>query len=316
MPSRIQKEFRQIVGLAVPVVVAELGWMFMGVVDTIMAGRLGPGAIAAVALGSAGYEALALAGIGLILGLDTVVSQSFGAGRQSECEAWLWQGLYVAAAACGPLLACVWATPRLMRAAGVNSVLVDSMLPFLHALGWSLPPLLAYAALRRYLQGMGVVRPVMFALVSANVVNALGNWVLMNRFGVEGIGWSTCLARIYMAGVLGAAALARTPSLANRFVWPERARIARLLRLGAPAAGQLVLEVGVFATVTVLAGKLTAEALAAHQVALNIAATTFMVPLGISSAAAVAVGHRIGRGDFAAARRAGWLSLALGAGFM
>src|SRR3954468_9127162 len=90
----IGKEFGTIVRLAVPVVVAELGWMLMGVVDTIMAGWLGPGAIAAVSLGSAGFEALALAGIGLVLGLDTVVSQSFGAGREDECEAWLWQGLY------------------------------------------------------------------------------------------------------------------------------------------------------------------------------------------------------------------------------
>jgi MATE family multidrug resistance protein len=316
MHGRVQQEFRQIVSLAVPVVVAELGWVFMSVVDTIMAGRLGPLAIASVSLGSAGYEVLALAGIGLVLGLDTVVSQAFGAGRLKECDDWLWQGLYVAAAACGPLLLGIWATPVLMRAVGVGREIVDATVPFLGALGWSLPPLLAYATLRRYLQGMSVVRPVMFTLISANVVNAAGNWVLMQHYGVEGIAWSTCLARIYMAVVLAVVAVTRNPSLARRFRLPDRALVTRLLRLGLPASGQMLLEVGVFGTATVLAGKLTAEALAAHQVAVNIAATTYMVPLGVSSAAAVAVGQAIGRGDPEGARRAGWLSLALGAGFM
>jgi MATE family multidrug resistance protein len=181
---------------------------------------------------------------------------------------------------------------------------------------WSLPPLLLYAALRRYLQGMSQARPVMFVLVTANLVNAAGNWLLMQRYGVAGIGWSTCISRIYMAGVLAGFALVRDPSLLRRIPRPEPERVRRLLELGLPASMQLLLEIGVFATATVLAGKLAPESLAAHQIALNIAGTTFMVPLGVSSAGAVAVGQALGAGDPRTARRDGWLALALGAGFM
>jgi MATE family multidrug resistance protein len=152
--------------------------------------------------------------------------------------------------------------------------------------------------------------------VSANVVNAAGNWLLLPHYGVAGVGWSTVIARIYLALALMGAAVLHDRSVVH-VVRPAWQRMRRLLSLGAPAAGQLLLEIGVFATATALAGRIgRPEALAAHHVALNIAATTFMVPLGVSSAGAVMVGHAIGAGDPAGARRAGWLSLALGAGFM
>jgi multidrug resistance protein, MATE family len=307
---------RQILALALPVIAAELGWMFMGVVDTIMVGPLGPAAIAAVSIGNAGYEVFALTGIGLLLGLDTLVSQSFGAQETKECNRWLWQALYLAAVISGPMMLAMSVVPAVLRGARVNASVVSLAAPYLHALTWSLPPLLIYAACRRYLQGMSVVRPVMFALISANVVNAVGNRLLIGPYGVAGVGWSTCIARVYMAAALACVAILREPDLLRRIPRPDPQRVWRLLQLGAPAAGQLLLEIGVFATATVLAGRLSAQALAAHHIAINIAATTFMVPLGVSSAAAVAVGQAIGRGDPAGARRAGWLSLALGAGFM
>jgi MATE family multidrug resistance protein len=307
---------RHIVALALPVVIAELGWFAMAVVDTIMVGPLGAPAIAAVSIGTAVYDIVAFAGIGLLLGLDTTVSQSFGAGRIGECRRWLWQGLYlvlVLSAAGVPAIAAVLrGLPRL----GLHPSVLALAVPYVGALKWSIPPLLLYAALRRYLQGMGLVRPVMLALLSANVLNAAGNWLLLPHYGVAGIGWSTVIARIYLALVLAGAAVLDDRSVV-RVMRPAWESIRRLLSLGAPAAGQLLLEIGVFATATALAGRIgNPQALAAHHVALNIAATTFMVPLGVSSAGAVVVGHAIGARDPAGARRAGWLSLALGAGFM
>lgn len=302
--------------LAWPVILAELGWMFMGVVDTIMVGELGPKAIGAVSIGHIFVDLVAIAGIGLLLGLDTLVSQAFGAGNMRDCDHSLWQGLYVALAYMPVGVLSVYAAAPVLALAGVNPDVAGLAVPYAFSLQWSFPPLLLYAVLRRYLQGIALVRPVMFALISANIVNALGNSILIPRYGVEGAGWATTASRVYMALFLAVVVIFREPALFRRFAAPDFRRIADLLRLGIPAAMQIVLEVGVFATATLLAGRLQPEALAAHHVILNIASTTFMVPLGISSAGAVTVGHAIGRKDRHAAKQSGWLAVILGGGFM
>ena len=163
--------------------------------------------------------------------------------------------------------------------------------------------MLIYFALRRYLQALHIARPVMITLLTANLVNLAGNWMLVlghlgaPRLGAEGAGWATCFSRIYMAAALAYVLWKHDPEVL-RISWrPDAARMWALLKLGAPAAGQMAVEIGVFATVTVLVSKLNATALAGHQIALTTVSTTFMMPLGISSAAAVRVGFALGRGD-------------------
>ena len=170
------------------------------------------------------------------------------------------------------------------------------------------------------------MKPVMFALVSANLVNWGGNWVLiyghlgLPAMGLRGSALSTCLARIYMAAVLIYAAWKNEERRGHGLFehWPgvQWERIRNLLGLGLPSAGQIVLEVGAFGAATVMAGSLSPDALAAHQIVLNWASVTFMVPLGLSAATAVAVGHAVGAQRWAEARRLGWLGLLCGAGFM
>jgi MATE family multidrug resistance protein len=312
----MKKQLPSLLRLAGPVILAELGWMFMGVVDTIMVGSLGPTAIGAVSVGHIFIDLMAIVGIGLLLGLDTLVSQSFGAGNMRDCDHSLWQGLYLALVFTPIGMASVYAAEPILELAGVQSGVVSLAVPYALSLQWSFPPLLLYAAFRRYLQGISLVRPVMFALVSANIVNAIGNWHLIPNYGVEGAGWATTGSRVYMALFLGLVAIWREPALLRRIPRPDLNRIRELLRLGLPAAGQILLEVGVFATSTLLAGRFAPEALAAHHILLNIAGTTFMVPLGMSSAGAVAVGHAIGRKDLHAAKQSGWLAICLGGGFM
>jgi MATE family multidrug resistance protein len=196
----------------------------------------------------------------------------------------------------------------------------------MRVLTWSLPPLLLYVAFRRYLQAMNLVRPVMIALVTANLVNAAFNWIFIfghfgsPALGVRGSAIATLLARIYMALVLLVAILRHearvTPRLRDTPMGLDVARMRRLFALGLPAAGQMVFEVGVFSAATALAGRVSADALAAHQIALNMAAFTFMVPFGIASAAAVRVGQAVGRRDLHGAMRAGWTAIAIGVGFM
>jgi multidrug resistance protein, MATE family len=167
---------------------------------------------------------------------------------------------------------------------------------------------------------------VMFVLISANIINALFNWFLISghagfpALGVRGSALSTCLARCYMAGSLAICIwwFERKTILPVRdiFARPEWDRIRKLVSIGSPAATQIVLEIGAFSAAGVLAGQLSSIALAAHQIALNAASVSYMVPLGISSAAAVSVGQAIGAKDWHRARRTGYLSIYLGALFM
>ena len=320
----LKRELRPMLGLAVPVVLAELGWMAMGVVDTMMVGRVSAEAIGAVSIGRALLMVVAVFGIGLLLGLDTVVSQAFGAGRLEDCRRFLLQGLYLSVFLAVPLTLAVRVLGSFLDDWGVDPAVVPLAQRYVKAVSWSLLPVFLYTAFRRYLQSINLVRPVMIALVSANLVNVAGNWVLVfghlgaPRLGAEGSGWATSIASAYMALFLLAAALLhdRDAGLLRIGLAIDPARLRRLLQLGFPAALQLLLEVGVFALATALAGRLDPFSLAAHQIALTAASFTFMVPLGVSSAAAVRVGQALGRRDPPAARRAGWTALLLGSSFM
>ncbi len=319
-------DVRRVLHLAVPVVLAELGWMSMTTVDTIMIGRLGPSAIGAIGIGSSAFYSFAIFGMGLLLGLDTLVSQAFGAGDREDCHNSLTQGVYLAIGLTVPLMLLFANMPPVFAWLGVVEPVRSLSILFLKTLSLSTLPLLLYSAFRRYLQGMGHVRPVMFALISANLVNWFFNWLLIEghwgfpALGVAGSAISTGIARVYMASVLAFAIWwferRLEPGFRNLLRRPDFARLTRLLQLGLPAATQILLEVGAFGAAAVLAGRLNPVALAAHQLALNCAALSFMIPLGISSAAAVSVGHAIGSGQPGLARRSGFIALGLACAFM
>ena len=322
----IRREFRAMLALAAPVVMAELGWVTMGVADTIMVGPLGADAIGAVGLASMLFIAIAIFAMGLLLGLDPLVAQAFGARRLDECHRWLLDGVWLCALITLPVVGALLGLSASLRFWGLPPGVLQLTRPYLLILTWSLPPLLLYAAFRRYLQAIGVVRPVMVALIVANVVNAVANWVLIYgrlgapALGVRGSAYATLIARVFMAAWLFLVVVRREahtrPRLRDTAMSLDLARQRTLFTLGLPAAGQAVLEVGVFAAATALAGRVSAEALAAHQIALNMAAFTFMVPFGLASAAAVRVGHAAGRRDLAGIASAGWTAIAIGVGFM
>ena len=322
----IRAETASLWRLAIPVVLAELGWMAMSVVDTKMVGRLSPLAIGSVGLGGIAYNAIVLFGMGLLLGMDALVSQAFGAGDLPECQRVLHQGLYLALMLTPPLMLLSWTLPFLLRVWRVDAQVVEACTPFIRTLAWSTLPLLFYGALRRYLQGMKIVKPVMFALLSANLVNWAGNWIFIYGHlgfaprGIVGSAWSTLVSRIYMAGVLAVTIWIREQEhptgLLERLPKFDFARMRRLIRIGFPASLQILLEVGAFSAATVMAGSLQPVVLAAHQIALSCASVSYMIPLGIAGATAVSVGHAIGRGDPRAAQRVGWLGIGSATLFM
>lgn len=307
------------VRLALPVIAAELGWMGMGVVDTLMVGPLGAAALGGTGIGSTLFIAIGIFGMGLLLGLDTTVAQAFGAGDRGECDRWLVAGLWLAALATLPLAVVMAVVHLALPRFGFHPDVLGHLQAYFPLVATSLPLLLLYAALRRYLQALSRVGTIAFVLLTANLVNVVVNWVLIYgvgpfpELGVRGAAWATVLSRAYMVAVLAWVAWrlhrrATTDPLAWRL---PTARLRRLLALGLPAAAHLTFEVGVFSAVTTLAGLLPPADLAAHHIALNIASVVFMVPLGVSAAAAVLVGQHVGGGDLGAARRAGWAAILL-----
>lgn len=325
-PARLLLQLKPMVSLSVPVVMTELGWMTMSLVDTMMVGRLSAEAIGAVSIGTAVFLAATILGMGLSLGLDTLVSQAHGANQWQDCQGWLVHGIHLSLLLSPLMMFILWGSLPYLQFWGFHPEVLALTPPYLKAVTWSIFPLMLYNTFRRYLQGIGRVKGIMVVLVTANLVNVCANWIFIfgklgfPAMGVEGAGWATCISRLYMA--LGLWMLIfryhrrqRTPLLGISFK-PDLDRMRQLVNLGLPASLQTTLEVGVFAAVTSLAGKLEPAAVAAHQIALNAAGFVFMVPLGISSAGAVRVGREIGRGEPQRAADSGWMALLLGSGFM
>jgi MATE family multidrug resistance protein len=324
----IADEVRPMLRLAAPLVLAEVGWMSMIIVDTIMVGRQSNSAVAIASVGLAGnlYYVIAIFGAGLMLGLDTLVSHSYGAGDLEDAHRSLVNGNYLSVAMAPVLMALIRLWEPVLHALRIQQSVLDQAIPYLRAVNWSTLPLLFFFVFRRYLQGINLVKPVMFSILSANLVNWAGDWAFIyghlgfHAMGTVGSGWATCVSRVYMAAVLAVYCVYYDLRYKTGFLkagrLPHVPRVRQLVRLGFPAAMQLGLEVAVFATATALIARLGAVSLASHQIALNTVSFTYMVPLGISSAAAVRVGQAFGRRDPHGASRAGWTGLALGTAFM
>src|SRR5664279_3870650 len=193
--------------LAAPLALAELGWMFMGIVDTIMAGPLGAASVGTGSLGNMIFFPIAVSGTGMLLGMDTLVSQAFGADNVVDTRRTLVNGVWLGSALAPVVALVLWAMIPVLRAAGVNPRVMTMLGPYIRNLLWGVWPLLLYAAFRRYLQAVNIVKPVTFAMVSANLINVAGNWALMYghwgapALGVAGSALSTSVSRAYMAAM-------------------------------------------------------------------------------------------------------------------
>ena len=325
----IRQQIRPVLTLALPLILAELGWMSMGIVDTVMVGHMANPALAisSAALGQVLYNTIAFGIAGILLGLDTYLTQSHGAGHFDEANRWLLHGLILAAGLALTLILIVFCAPILMMRLPIDHAVITGSVSFLGALNYGTPALFLYFTLRRYLQAFNHVRPIAAALVTANLINVFGNWLLIYghswgpihipALGVTGSGLSTSFSRCYLAlfMVISLWRIERRHhyglrSMSRHF---EPRRIHRLALLGAPAGAQIFVEISIFATVTFLIGFLGRLPLAGHEIALNCASFTFMVPFAISAAAAVRVGQGIGRKAPEEAASAGWAAILLGA---
>lgn len=315
-------ELRAQVALAIPLAAQQLGFQLMGLVDAAWLGRYSDTALAAAGIGNNLLFAITSIGLGIVMGLDTVIPQAMGAGRVDDARRFLHAGLRIAVLVGLASTLLVIATPLLLDVADVPADVAAEARVYVYLRAVGVVPFLLSVALRSYLAARNVTRPLIIAVVVGNVANATLDYFLI--FGVAAIG-------LPPLGVIGAAiatisvqivivvvyfASARAVDLDEPRPISTRADLGEVLRYGLPVGGQLFAEVGIFGVATMLAANLGTVPAAAHTIALTVSSFTFSAAVGVGAATAVRVGHAIGGGDVALARRRGMIGLVLGVGMM
>jgi MATE family multidrug resistance protein len=328
-----RRELLALARLAAPLAAASAGQSLMGLVDTAVVGRAGPAALAGTGLGNTLFFSVAVLGIGVMLGLDPLTAQALGAGDRLRARRLVWQGLWMALAYGLILMVPVALLPLAAAPLGIDAGTAREGTRYVLARLPGVPALLFFFAARSYLQSLGATRPLLLAVLAANVLNlgldllfvfggaALPAWLWPLRavpaMGAMGAGLSTTVVSWLQAAALAwAVTLVPAPRLGRRDRLPSRREIALASRVGMPVGLHMGAEVGVFALVGFLAGRLGTEQLAAHQIAIALASFTFTAAVGIGQAGSVRVGWAVGAGDTSGARRAGLTAFAAGAGFM
>jgi MATE family multidrug resistance protein len=323
IPRPTRDDFRRLLALGLPITTVQLLLMLPGVEDSVIVGRLGAAALGAIALGATYLFAITGFGLGLLQGVEPVIAQAVGAGEPQAVARAFQRGLLIAMVVSTLAALSFLPVEHMLRLMGQREELIAIVGPYLRVQAPSVYAFLLFVIVRITLQAHHVTRPILVAAVAANVVNIVlcvglvyGMWG-MPRMGTVGAGVATAIARFVMLGVLVAAAWRElAPLLRWQRASAALAPMLKLLWLGLPAGVQVSLEFGVFAVVSLLMGNLGAVPMAAHQIAINIASLTYMVPLGIGISGSVLVGRAIGAADREGARRIAVAVLVCGVGFM
>nr|WP_235911830.1 MATE family efflux transporter [Mesorhizobium xinjiangense] len=309
-------------------VLTNLAQNAMTATDVMMMGRLGPLALGAGSLGFNLYFAPQIFGLGLILATSPMMARELGRDRHSvrDVRRTARQGMWIALAVAIPIWLILWFTEPILLAMGQKPDLAAGAGSYVHWLQWALLPFYWYIVLRSFISALERPRWAMFIVILAVAFNVLANWCLMfgnlgfPAMGVAGSGLATTLSSLFM--LIGLVIVVTTDrqfrryNLFGRFWRPDWPRFFELLRLGLPIAGIVTFEVSIFNAAALLMGLISATALAAHAIAIQIASLSFMVPMGIGQAVTVRVGRAYGAGNTDAITRAGWTSFWLGTGFM
>jgi MATE family multidrug resistance protein len=320
--KRTLPEARSVLRLALPIALTQIGMVLYGTVDMLFVGRLGPVAIASVGLGAMSYFTGFVVGMGVVMGIDSHSSKAFGAGRPDECGQLLVHTLVIALAVATPIFFAYGLAGPAFRLIGVDPAAAAGAISYLKILRWAVFPGLCFVACRQFLQSMSVTSPLVGAIVAGNLMNAYLDYALVfgrfgaPAFGVRGSAFATLAANGVMLSTVAAAAGLRLREISFRFHGWRRRLFTDVFFLGLPGGLQMLVEVAIFSLVTALAGKFGAETLAAHQMTLNLASLTFMVPVGLSHAAAARVGQALGRGDARAAAASGRAAALMAVSFM
>lgn len=316
-------ELRQQLTLAIPLAAQQVGFQLMGTVDAAWVGRYDENAIGAIGAGNNLLFAVTAIGLGIVMGLDAVIPRAVGAGRHDEARRYLHAGLRLAVLVGLVATLIVLVTPELLVLARAPAALVDDARVYVYLRAIGTVPFLASVALRSYLAAHQITRPLLVAVIAGNVINAVLDWALifgvggLPALGIAGAAIATLTVQLCIVGVYVVAVRALDRSRGWTAPAPStRAHVREVAGYGWPIGGQLFAEVGIFGVATVLATNLGTLASAGHTIALQVSSFTFSIAVGVGAATSVRVGHAIGEGDVALARRRGLVGLATGVSVM
>ncbi len=324
--TMLKDDIKKTIHLSLPMIVGQIGQLSMSLADNIMVGRVGTDSLAAAAIGNALFTLVMVLGFGISMAVTPLTAMAAGAGRDRDCGVVLRQGLIVNLLSGVFLCGLTFAGAESIRFMNQPQTIVAPAILYMQVLGFSMLPLMLFQSFRQFAEGVSFLKPAMVITLLANLVNIVVNWVFIYgnlgapALGLTGAGIATFSSRTFMALVLmwvimTAPTLKRyDPSLRYRKI--DVSIMKKLLKIGIPCAFQYFFEVSAFAASSVMVGWMGTQALAAHQIALNLASISFMVAMGISAAGTIRVSDAVGRGSTGDIRAAGFSATLLCAGFM
>lgn len=319
----VSTEFKKLTALALPLVVTQLAQMGLGVLDTIMAGRVSAAELAGVALGGVIFWPVLMLIAGVVMAVTPTVSQLHGGGRVREAGAPVRQALWIAFFSGIVMIFLLRNIEPLYHFVGVDPVAIPITMAYVKALSWGVLPVLGYFVLRYLCEGTSWTTPAMLIAGSAFLLKIpLNYWFIHGGMGLpamggEGCGWATSVVMAFeFIAIICVVQFSRVrvTNVFGEFSWPDAVEIKRLIRLGLPIGLSTFAEFSIFSAITLLIGRLGVETVAANQIVNNVSGLVFMIPLGLGMATSIRVGYNVGAGDYVAARRSGLV--AVGAGFV
>lgn len=324
--NAIGRECHILLRLAGPLVASQLLQVGMSFIDIVMIGRLGAGPLAAGGLGGTLWSFMLVISMGLLMALSPVVAQLKGAGQEEKVAQVFHQGIWLALGIGFGAMMLTRSVSDILFVFEIPQDVIPLTEAYLNAVSWGMPAACLYFVGRFVIEGIGYTRPAMIIHIIALLVNALANYILIYgkwgapALGVAGAGWASCLV-LYLNAVLmflylSKSAVFKALKLFSAFSRPLVIEIVHLLKVSIPIAFMLMMELGLFATVALLMGRFGTNAVGAHQLALNYAALMYMVPLGISLALTVRVGHAVGEKAYSQIRFRGAVGMGVAIVFM
>lgn len=320
--SKYKTQYSKTLSLAVPVILSQIGQVVVQMADNAMVGRLGALPLAAVAFGGTVIFILFIFGIGMSLGLTPLIGELFAQHKYREQAVYLQNSIVLYAVMGVIIFALQYATIPLFKYFGQPEEVVKAAVPYYKYLMWSMIPLMLFAPLKQFLEGIGNTRVPMIIIISANIINIALNWVFIygnlgfEAMGAAGAGLATLISRI-CCPILGIAYFLRNKSLSRYFSLCPRfelsgRHIRSLLKIGFPIAVQSTLESSAFVITTIMMGWISTVALAANQIAITMSNVAFMIVMGIGSATTIRISYEYGLRDYKTLRQAASASYHIG----
>ena len=324
--TKFKKHIKSTFQLAYPVIIGQLGIVMMGVVDSLMVGKLGAAPLAAASLGNGMTFLILIIGIGLSMAVTPLVAIAVGAKKFDDCGIYFRQSLLVNSIFSIIITVLIFFGAYLIQYFNQPLEVQTKAVSYMQILGLSSIPLMFFQTYKQFIEGLSVMRPAMIITLIANLVNAFVNWVLI--FGnlgfpaleLDGAGWATFASRVFMALALMIFVMKnkffKQYDVSFHFKSINWTVIKKILSLGLPSGLQYFFEVGAFSFAVIMVGWLGTNQLAAHQIAISLASISFMAVLGISVAGSIRVGNAVGKKDITETRRAGFTALGMGSTIM